>query len=305
MTTIKVTEEIKAEHGLTPEEIRNGIWNSPPAVKGEGRYLLTGKGIEPHHFAHLKKQNWIRYWSRDFLEDCDMFFDVPGWRIDFSGIKYLREQEYDVKINTLEDQKAREAKRQQEAKEKAEQEKREKEEAAAKMKREIEDFEDFLGNPEYEDAYKENGERDYEETRVKGFYSEHSNPEEVRYGISAHGRVYKFVKISFDWWNHFVSTTPAPQQLIDLAAKLETERKAKQEEEAQKRQEEQDNTRYMHMQCPRCGRFIYANSKYEEKRIGCAECHTGKKATEKTTVAFKKIGEILCKDIPDNIKTMR
>lgn len=57
---IQLIEEINPTEGYTEEEIKNTIWNSPPARKGYGRYLLNGRGIESADFAKLKKKRLLR-----------------------------------------------------------------------------------------------------------------------------------------------------------------------------------------------------------------------------------------------------
>lgn len=65
---VRVIEEVSPEEGYTHEEIERGIWNSPPAKKGQGRYLIMEKTIEKKDFSQIK----ARYWSADNLSASAM-----------------------------------------------------------------------------------------------------------------------------------------------------------------------------------------------------------------------------------------
>ncbi|MCD6487042.1 MAG: hypothetical protein J7K35_06935 [Syntrophobacterales bacterium] len=154
MKTIRLIEEVAPEQGIAKEEIKNGIWNSPPTELGQGRYLLNGRGIENADFSHLRKNGLIWYWDKDFLEDCDMFYVSPGWRMKVGAIDYLRSQGYNVEINTLKDQKDEAEKRKVEAQRKKREEVARRERATQKYQTEIAEYEKWLGNPEYREPEK-------------------------------------------------------------------------------------------------------------------------------------------------------
>lgn len=68
------------------EEDLTGVLLNRPAPSG-GAYLLSHR-ISNDLFARVKK--FAKYYNREFLEDCDMFFSEPGWRFTYDAITELK-----------------------------------------------------------------------------------------------------------------------------------------------------------------------------------------------------------------------
>jgi hypothetical protein len=130
---IELIEEVSPSEVISIEEANKVIWNSPPPV--EARYRLVSgndRKIDRNTWAKLEKQ----YWSADDLEELDMFFALPGWRLFGNAPAVLRAAGYDVKIVTLKEQ-AEERRRflaaAEEQEKKKEEEKRQRRERAEKL----------------------------------------------------------------------------------------------------------------------------------------------------------------------------
>lgn len=98
---IELIEEVSPDEVISVEEAEKVVWNSPPPV--EARYRLVSgddKKIDRNTWAKLEKQ----YWSADDLEEFDMFFALPGWRLFGNAPEVLRAAGYDVKVVTLKEQ---------------------------------------------------------------------------------------------------------------------------------------------------------------------------------------------------------
>jgi hypothetical protein len=66
------------------DDVTNVILNQP--APSDGSFTLEQK-ISDVQFARIK--NFGRYYSADFLEDCDMFNSLPGWRFSKHAIDEL------------------------------------------------------------------------------------------------------------------------------------------------------------------------------------------------------------------------
>ena len=106
MKQVAVTEEFKPEKGYTKEEIERTKFNSLLTEKGFGRYMLTSRTIEMNDFVALQKKGLVRYWSADYLDDCDRSIISSGWRLDTRTIVELEKMGYSVEIVTIENQNA-------------------------------------------------------------------------------------------------------------------------------------------------------------------------------------------------------
>lgn len=110
--TITLIEEVSPGDVIAAEDAEKKLWNAPPPV--EARYRLAGGDKSKNYdgtWDRLKKQ----YWDEDILEEFDMFFALPGWRLFKDAPDNLRVAGYDVRILTLEEQEkqAEERKREQ------------------------------------------------------------------------------------------------------------------------------------------------------------------------------------------------
>lgn len=303
---VSVKEEVSPEMGLTEAEIKAGIWNSPPAQKGQGRYLILGKTITPADFAALKSAEKVTYWSEDFLEECDMFFTSPGWRIHADGLSILRRGGYEIEIDTIEAQK----KRAEEgaAKKKAEAEAKDivRKAAEEKYAKEIAEIETLLGNPKWDGkADVANAESNVlpKAVHIKHIAKEGSELY-TDYGITRAGYVHAFQHINSDWWNDSYSESQAPAHIIAEAQKIIAEQEAETKRKAAEWEEEKKHRPYVHFSCPRCNREVYILKSKTDKPVRCGKCHTGKKATEATTVEMERKEEVEFQHIPAGAETL-
>ncbi|SMB96765.1 hypothetical protein SAMN00808754_1638 [Thermanaeromonas toyohensis ToBE] len=100
---ITLIEEVSPGDVIRFEEAEEKLWNSPPPV--EARYRLAGGDegrIDRDTWNKLNKQ----YWGEDVLEEFDMFFALPRWRLFGDAPDILRAAGYDVNVVTLEEQAA-------------------------------------------------------------------------------------------------------------------------------------------------------------------------------------------------------
>jgi hypothetical protein len=67
------------------EDLSNEILNSPAPNKG---LFTINHRISDDLFARIKKYG--KYYSAEFLEECDMFFSVPGWRFSVDALTELK-----------------------------------------------------------------------------------------------------------------------------------------------------------------------------------------------------------------------
>lgn len=222
--TITLTEEVSPEEGLTKQEIENGVWNSPPAEKNQGRYLLVGAGIDKSDFAQLKKKTWIWYWDSEFLEDCDMFYEEIGWRINLDAIKYLIDQGYKVDIFTLENQKKKRDKQQAKAESEAKEKVAREDAAEQKYRKDVKEYEAWLGNPIYRT-------REPNEGLSKHLKTLALKQENYEWGLTTDNHIFLHRKIMHDWWDNIVSVDVASDAVISEANRLEAERAAKRQAE--------------------------------------------------------------------------
>lgn len=301
---VAVKEEVSPEMGLTEAEIKAGIWNSPPAQKGQGRYLISGKTIATADFAALKSKEMVTYWDEDFLEECDMFTTSPGWRIHADGLSFLRSRGYEIEIDTIEARQTRKAQRMAQkliddaVKEKA------KNQAKEDYHKTIAEYETWLGNPKWVgDDGKKHGEG--AQIHLKGIQWV-GDEQYTEYGVTPAGFIHAFQHINSDWWNHVYSELPAPAHVIEEAKKI----KAQQEAEEQKRkdvwEEEKKHVIFVHFSCPRCDRSVYIRKTTadQKKSVRCGKCYTGKKATEATTVEYQRKEDVEFQNIPAGAETI-
>lgn len=75
------------------EHLSDIILNSP-APNG-GIFTLDHR-VDKDLFDRIKSHG--RYWDREFLEDCDMFEDEPGWRFNVEAVKELA-KDHQVFVN--------------------------------------------------------------------------------------------------------------------------------------------------------------------------------------------------------------
>ncbi len=296
---VSVKEEVSPEQGLTEAEIKTGIWNSPPAQKGQGRYLILGKTIESADFATLKAKEMVGYWSEDFLEECDMFTISPGWRIHADGLSFLKSRGYDIEIDAIEAQKKRaderaiQKKAEQEAKDTA------RKQGEEKYTKEISEYEAWLGNPKWE------GKADVANAKEgKGVFLKHiakdGSEQYTDYSITASGYIHAFQNINSDWWNHVYSDTPAPAHIVAEAEKIRLQEEGEAKRKAEEWEEAKKHRMYVLYTCPRCNRQVYVPKATAEskKSARCGKCHTGKKATEATTVEMQRKEDVEFQNIP-------
>ena len=292
--TVKMIEEVKPSEGYTEEGIKNNYWNSPPPRKGYGRYRLTGKNIAPGDFAELKTHKEIYYWDREFLEEMDMFYDVPGWRLDTRGIERLKQKGYNICIDSIDDQNKR-----IEEKEKLRKEIDIQKEANEKeYKRNVEEYENWLGNPKWvlqkeNDIDREGDGNRLFLKRIRSANATTYTDEYMLYELTPNGYIYSHRHYGFDMWDNVYSDEPAPAHVVAEANTIaETKKKAAIEKE--------NKEIYLQLKCPSCGRTLYMRkNKVAGRTIRCGKCHTGKKATDKTTVAFNKVAEVERQHIPE------
>lgn len=248
MVKITVIEEVKATEGYTEEEIKNNIWNSPPPKKGEGRYLIVGKSINPSDFSQIKSKGYVQYWGRDFLEECDMFLTREGWRINSSGIDYLRKKGYEVETDTLEEQKERREKAKKERKEKAEAKAIAEKQAAGEYKKAVAEFETFLGNPEYRERKEGEGQsNDMYVYHIQSGNATIHNDEYTSYCLLPDGRVFSHRHYNGDWWDNFTTKEPVPEEaqkfFREKTVEMLEKRKQEQIESKKKQAERQEKIR--------------------------------------------------------------
>lgn len=301
---ISVYEEVSPEMGLTDAEIKAGIWNSPPATKGQGRYMIQGKTIAPSDFATLKQKEMVNYWDEDFLEECDMFTTSPGWRIHADGLSFLKSRGYEIEIDTIEARQTGKAQRMAQkviddaAKEKA------KNQAKDDYRKAISEYETWLGNPKWVgDDGKKHGEG--AQTRLKSIRWA-GDEQYTEYGLTPAGFIHAFQHINYDWWNHVYSELPAPAHVVEEAQKVKAQQNSEEQKRKEAWEEEKKHRLYVHYTCPRCNRQVYvpkatADSK---KSARCAKCHTGKKATEATTVEMQRKEEVELQHLPTGAETL-
>lgn len=191
---------------------------------GKGRYLLLNSGNRPiigADFAHMKRNNWISYWSYEWLEDMDMFTTEVGWRLTGAGVEYLKKVKYDVQITTLDEKEELARKAEEERKEKKrlqllENEKKDKihREMIGEIEKTLKDI-TFHG----QGMVKKFAEDDYLENtpqiRIGG-----SDPDRYqKYGLTKDGRVFVFSQQFFDMWGSECSDQKAPKEYIELIKK--------------------------------------------------------------------------------------
>lgn len=257
---VSVKEEISPEQGLTEVEIKAEIWNSPPAQKGQGRYLILGKTITPADFTALKSAGKVTYWSEDFLEECDMFFTSPGWRIHADGLSILRQRGYEIEIDTIEAREKERAERL--AQRKIEDERKAIAEKSAKetYHKELKEYEAWLGSPKWVDN---DGEKHGEGSQIH-LKSIHwaGDGQYTEYGLTPAGYIHAFQHFNSDWWDHAYSELPAPAHVVAEAQKIV----AQQEVEAQKRKDAWEEVD----ECPRCHSiWLSGSAKYG---FACDDC---------------------------------
>ncbi|OQB44748.1 MAG: hypothetical protein BWY02_02717 [bacterium ADurb.Bin157] len=293
---IKVIEEASPSDGYTDEEIKNNFWNSPPPRKGYGRYLLQGKNISAADFAELKKNKEIWYWDRDYLEEMDMFYYTPGWRLDTRGIERLRKSGCAVEIDSIGQQQQRMAEAEELRKKKAIEEAEQRKKNKESYKAEIDEYENWLGNPHW---VGDRGDRvgPDENVHIKTIRSANAtlaNDEYISYYLTSAGYLYSHRHYNFDMWDNIYSSEPAPAHVVEEAKKITEELNRKKEAEEIKRQEAKKKEIFVHLKCPRCGREIYVQKDRAEsfKGVRCGKCHTGKKPTAKTTVVFDLVDKV-------------
>ena len=198
----------------------------------EGRYFLDGHGIEEKDFSTLKREDKIHYWNKDFLEECDMFFLSPGWRLTSSAITFLQDRGYEISIDTTLLQK----KRRRESLLKKLKKKKQDKENNENYKQEIKQYEKWLGSPEFRE--KKKGEwchLDLKWIELKdGKLGEY-----FRYALTEKNHIFCHRHYNSDWWDNVVSVEIAPQHIIDEAKKIAKEKQQEREKEDEEREEKQ------------------------------------------------------------------
>lgn len=299
---VSLREEVAPQMGVERNELDQNIWNSPPAIKGEGRYLILGRTIAPADFTALKRASLVWYWNEEFLEEADMFYASPGWRTNSSGIKMLQNKGYEVEIDTLEMQRERNERAKKERKEREEKEKREREENETAYKTAIADYEMWLGNPEWtRDSDGRIGKGDYINLkRIQSANATIYNDEYYLYSLTSAGYIAVHRHYNADWWDNLFSVNPAPNHVVAEAEKLRAEAAAQREKQLLEIAERKKQAIYYHMRCTRCGREVYFSAEVAKGQdVRCRKCHTGKVATVKTTAVMEKIGEVQRQHIPE------
>jgi superfamily I DNA and/or RNA helicase len=224
MEKVFMIEEVSPLDGYTKEEIEKNIWNSPPAIKGEGRYLIRNHKISKQDFSIMKEKGIVCYWSYEFLEDADMLTVSAGWRTNNKGIAFLEKKGYEVEIETL----AMQAEKEAEAK-------RIREEAEARRKKALEDnareylaaieaTEKELGSPQWVVDTEKKRRGTGELVEIKTIWSKNSsdyNHEYISYYLTPAGFIYRFRQYHSDWWEHLYSEKPAPEEVIQYAKELQ------------------------------------------------------------------------------------
>lgn len=293
---VSLFEEVSPEEGFTDAEIKAGIWNSPPATKGQGRYLVEGKTIEPSDFAALKAAGKIFYWSRDFLEDCDEFTTSEGWRIHADGVLALKARGYEIAINTIE---ARgKAKVERMAKAKIEDALKITKENLSKEKyaKEIADYEAWLGNPKWDGKNTSVAGRGVSLRRIL-----HDGAENyTEYFLNHDGQMEVFWYYNSDFWNSGYSNILAPAHIVEEAQRIKAQQATEEQNRKSAWEEEKKHRPYVHYSCPRCNRQVYVSKAQADrnKAVRCGKCHTGKKATEASTVEYTNVGMVEFQNIP-------
>lgn len=79
------------------EDLSNVILARP--CPNGGSFILTHR-IDKSVFDSIKE--FGVYWDEDFLEDCDMFNSIPGWRFTYHAIEKLRKQNHRVFVDYVE-----------------------------------------------------------------------------------------------------------------------------------------------------------------------------------------------------------
>lgn len=301
---VSVIEEIAPSEGLTEAEIKAGIWNSPPPTKGQGRYLISGKTIDPATFAALKAKEMVNFWSEDFLEECDMFTTSPGWRICADGLSFLKARGYEIEIDTIEVRQTRKTERI--AQKLIDDAVKAKAEAQAKenYQKAIAKYEAWLGNPKWVgDDGKKHGEGAQIHLKSIQWVGDEQYTE---YGVTPAGFIHVFQHINNDWWNHVYSEIPAPSHVVEEAAKIKAQQDAEEKKRKDEWEEEKKHRTYVHFVCPRCNRQIYINKTEADRKksVRCGKCHTGKKATEATTVEYQRKEDVEFQHIPEGAETL-
>jgi ribosomal protein S27AE len=300
MEKVFMIEEVSPESGYTKEEIEKNIWNSPPPVKGEGRYLIRGNKISQQDFSQMKEKNLVSYWSYEFLDDVDMFYARPGWRTNAAGIRFLKEKGYEVEIETLAMQAEKVATAKKARQEVEEKRKKTLADNAREYLAEIEAFEVWLGNPVWVGDAEKKRRGTGELIELKTIRSKNStdyNDEYISYYLTPAGYIHCFRHHNSDWWEHLYSEKPASEEIVQYAQEEKKKMEKERQEETERRKKEQEEKVFFSLVCPRCGRHIYASKIVQNMR--CGKCHTGGKATKDTTVAFSFNGEVKRKDIPE------
>ena len=196
-----------------------------------GRYLLINSGshpIESNDFATMKQQGLINYWSREWLEDMDMFYDETGWRLDGAGVDYLRKRGYELEITTVEQKQEARKKAEEAAAEKrrvqaieAEKLDKKAEEITNEIKKTLKKI-TFHGQGMIEKFAKDDYLSDnYPVVIVRG-----SNPDAYqKFGLTDDRRVFIFTQHFFDMWDSECSNQKASKQYIELLTKLRGEQR--------------------------------------------------------------------------------
>lgn len=302
---VVVTEEQSPEEGFTDAEIKVGIWNSPPPEKGQGRYLVHGKTIEFGDFAALKAAGQIYYWDEDFLEECDMFTTSPGWRISASGLVILRGKGYDLEIDTIEAQNERAEQAIAQRKIDDAVASAQKQKATADYTNNVVGYESWLGNPVWIDDPDGSKRGTGAQIPLKRIQLE-GDERSTEYSLTPSGYIRAHQYINSDWWNTVFSEKPASAHVIEAAEEIKAQKEEKDKKEKEARTEARKHIVYVHLVCPRCGRNVYLNKETanQKKAVRCGKCHTGKKATEATTVEYKNKEEVEYQYIPTGAETI-
>lgn len=236
MKKVILIEEVPPEAGHTKQQIESSFWNSPPSLKGEGRYFIAPRSDK------IDKENWKKlkavYWDREFLEEADMFFTPPGWRVKASAIEILKQAGYEVEVITLEQQKKEAEERKRKRQEERERELQKRKELEEKFEKEVEEFEKLLGvlswrEPQEGDKTKKGG---YTHTIALQDSDRH-----VSYTLTENNHIYKTVVYNYDFWSNFVSNEPVSEEglafFMQKQRELE-ERIQKQKQEYEERQKQ-------------------------------------------------------------------
>jgi hypothetical protein len=182
-------------------------------------YFFCNSGSHPlsrNDYSVMKTNNWLQFWSAEWLEDMDMFYESPGYRVRKEGVQYLKAHGYEVVIHTIAEKKKAEAEAE---KKKAEAHSIKKtEEANARQK--VVTMRATFANMKFHGPgeIKEFEELDYLADQYGSKIIQvvpAPIDEYYQFGLTGDGRIFVHNHYNWDWWDSECSDEKAPQAYLD------------------------------------------------------------------------------------------